>query len=926
MANQPSISTGPSNVNAVLKPEESVTILFHGRIPALHVTTKAPASFTCEEVEVMCLNHIQNFVCAKVTKDETHGANKYLPAFGLLALPEEKIWLPLNYVFKKNTADNRKYRFRVRFRPPSDKFSDGNVMCEYLFLQTLDDFLKGSLGKSTKLCTKTAFCLLTIALMFPKTFPQNSMQTVNETFKSRRFYFWNFTKHFSKVLKKKFIQVPVIDHYWVCRAVNTRVNKYKGNKPPAPLGFFKREFYQLLMKAVPEYCFEVYLATQVNPNSMKIGRSVSANICIYKESGKEEALYLNEVLQCSLREICSITIGKSKILSAPKWTVQIHLESGIRKVLLFAEEGAAESFVSMIQGYFRLCICYDMHLCEELRTPSSRICSEFKSLGPIGNATAVRYLQESKRITEPDTGGFFIHESLDQVGTYHVKAWSKTDMHADHNNRNTTTPGLIKCLTDMQFKLEMEEEEIKFDNCRQLRDYLTSTFGPQVLPSLKVFPVLADINDEYQEIKTENCMAPSSSEDAQSTPIGLPVIRRDQSTSIGLPVIRRDQSVGDDIPAVQEKASTVQSDTVIDADMEHKDTKTAVQEKASTVQSDTVIDTDMEHKDTKTDDDKKLTAREIKAELRTYLSKYYLDKSCLDVEGYTNVLGTGHYGAVYKGKMRQENSDHWAPVAIKRIKRENYPENDYRIDRRIVYKEIKVAVELDHPNVVKLLHLCKDHYFKELFDPVMMIMEFMNLGNLTKYAGKYGELSDAKCVSHMLKILLDVAEGMVYLSGKEIVHRDLAARNVLLCGLKGLRVTAKVSDFGLARMIEGNYRFYKLNTQDVLPFMWMPPECFTHEGGDSKFSSKGDVWSFGIVMWEAFSKGATPMKILPQNITPEQLLERYQGGWRLEGENITSKDAYSVMMGCWEMDPSKRPAFVELVQRLKKLISELHLF
>ncbi|BFZ15495.1 hypothetical protein BsWGS_18534 [Bradybaena similaris] len=1169
MANPPTDSTGPSNT--VLKPEESVTILFHGDIPALHISTETPASLTCEEVELMCINHIQNFVCAQEAKPESHGANKYLPAFGLLALPEEKIWLPLNYVFKKNTADHQKYRFRVRFRPPSDKFNDGNVMCEYLFLQTLDDFLKGSLGKNTKLSTDTAFGLLKIALLFPKTLPLNSTQTVDKTFNSRSFYFWNFTKHLSKDLVKRFIHVPGIDHYWVCRALSTEINRYKGNIPPAQLGLFKREFYRLLMEAVPEYCFEVYEATEVQLSSNKEDHIVSAQIGIYKESGKLEALYYGEELLYSLRKIYSIKIGKPVHLIAPKWTVQIHAEGEKIKVLSFEEAGAAESFVSMIQGYFRLCICYDMYLCEELRTPSSRISSELKSFGPIRDGTAASYLQESKKTAEPGIGGFLIHESLDQVGIYHVRAWPKTDTHAGQNSRNTTNPGLIKCLTDMQFKLEMGEEKTIFDNSRQLRGHLTRKFGPQVLPSLKVFPVLADINDEYQEITIEPYEQPGSREDAQNTPMGLPVIRGDlqllQKIPDKNPLIQKwevdihgekmmllelqsDQGIHQaafreglmrlqklyrikkasflkfystvldvkfsvlmeftphqdvltyicnnpqtvkqkvdimdqiiNILIVMEKESlyhgnlrlrkfmafnsqepglvkiklgdpgivshfdtlaledsnnterfpwlsperrnnltnityhsevyalgTTLYELLCQSDQFHEVLKlraiedvqkyleqnkhfprppllddnsreplsevdegnkllsealavvmmmweiiqkcwsddvadrpspqtllndvTVVREKASTIEADTVIDEmkqvaydiGVEHEAMKTDDNKKLTVREIEDRLRNYLRKYYLDKNCLDTQDYATKLGTGYFGAVYEGKMRspekrldgrgQRSAEDWTLVAIKRMK--NCPEKGCRIDRRIVYKEIKVAVELDHPNVVKLLHLCTDCSKKE-YDPVMMIMEYMNLGSLTKYAGRYGELSDAKRVSHMLKILRDVAEGMVYLAGKEIVHRDLAARNVLLCGVEGRRVTGKVSDFGLARMMEGNYRFYKVNTQDVLPFFWMPPECFTYEGSDSKFSSKGDVWSFGIVMWEAFSKGSTPKKVLPRDITPEQLLEKYKTDWRLPGDKIKSNDAYNIMTRCWEMDPSKRPAFVELVQELKKL-------
>ncbi|CAG5115306.1 unnamed protein product, partial [Candidula unifasciata] len=367
----------------------------------------------------------------------------------------------------------------------------------------------------------------------------------------------------------------------------------------------------------------------------------------------------------------------------------------------------------------------------------------------------------------------------------------------------------------------------------------------------------------------------------------------------------------------------------------------AVKEKVQTFDADTVLDKikelaydlGIEHKDMKTDDNKNLTVKEVEKRLQTHLLKHYLDKNCLKIE--KNKLGKGHFGDVYRGLMRppekcsqnangkskkvtEENSVHWTPVAVKRIKRLSKPQDD----RRMVYKEIKVACKLDDPNVVKLLYLSKDISHKD-YDPLMMVMEFMNLGNLSKYAHEYGELSSAEKVLHMLKILYDVVKGMRYLSGKEIVHRDLAARNVLLTDAGG-EIRAKVSDFGLARMLDGNYRFYRLNQEDELPFVWMPPECLEWDPSDpeNRFSSRGDVWSFGIVMWESFSKGITPWDVLPKTITAENLLNKYKSKWRLPGEKIVSKEAYSVMNECWVMEPNKRPAFVDLVNKFNVLISK----
>lgn len=159
----------------------------------------------------------------------------------------------------------------------------------------------------------------------------------------------------------------------------------------------------------------------------------------------------------------------------------------------------------------------------------------------------------------------------------------------------------------------------------------------------------------------------------------------------------------------------------------------------------------------------------------------------------------------------------------------------------------------------------------------------------------------------MVNFSLDIAHGMEFLAAKQIVHRDLAARNVLIDGGGNLLV----ADFGLTRWT-GDSDYYRMNSQVSLPVRWMACESL-HSG---KFSTKSDVWSFGVTVWEIFSAGEIPYSAFDNLTVQNHML----AGGRLEKPGKMSPEMYSLLKHTWQENPDHRPTFTQLAMTLSSML------
>lgn len=252
-------------------------------------------------------------------------------------------------------------------------------------------------------------------------------------------------------------------------------------------------------------------------------------------------------------------------------------------------------------------------------------------------------------------------------------------------------------------------------------------------------------------------------------------------------------------------------------------------------------------------------------------------------------LGSGNFGTVIKGiyKMRKTEK----PVAVKILKNDD---NNPSV-REEMLREANVMQQLDNPYIVRMIGICEA-------ENLMLVMELAELGPLNKFLQKNKQTS----IKNITELVHQVSMGMKYLEEHNFVHRDLAARNVLLV----TQHYAKISDFGLSKAVAEEQNYYKAKGHGKWPVKWYAPECINY----FKFSSKSDAWSFGVLMWEAFSYGQKPYKGMKGN----DVMQMIESGNRMDSPVNCPPEMYDVMRTCWTYKSDERPGFSVLEPRLRE--------
>ncbi|UJR22069.1 hypothetical protein I4U23_025135 [Adineta vaga] len=287
-----------------------------------------------------------------------------------------------------------------------------------------------------------------------------------------------------------------------------------------------------------------------------------------------------------------------------------------------------------------------------------------------------------------------------------------------------------------------------------------------------------------------------------------------------------------------------------------------------------------------------------------------------------DLIGVGGFGHVYYGKFGDVD------VAIKTAKsltsfntlstsQSQKTPTDVQselVNRNLIdglLREANLFSNLNHQNIIQLFGVSPSSVTKNLY----LVMEYAHGGALSQllHRRKSGLYPNV-----FIRYAKQIADGMKYLhdeASEHIIHRDLKCSNILVLehitdihnDNELLKKTLKITDFGLAKK-----QLQSSSMTTAGTFAWMSPECIRN----NEFSTKSDVWSFGVLLWECLT-GEIPYKDFDQmQVAFGIATNKYS----LPIPSTCPEEFSQLMKDCWHILPQDRLTFKQLYDQMVTII------
>ncbi|KAG0234201.1 hypothetical protein BGW42_006839 [Actinomortierella wolfii] len=247
-------------------------------------------------------------------------------------------------------------------------------------------------------------------------------------------------------------------------------------------------------------------------------------------------------------------------------------------------------------------------------------------------------------------------------------------------------------------------------------------------------------------------------------------------------------------------------------------------------------------------------------------------------------IGQGSIGEVYAARWNG------APVAAKKFL--------LRGQDALIQTEVGLIQDLRHQHIIDFVDLVTHQ------GCLYMLTDYADGGSLqTLIDTAPSQLTwPAKSL-----IAHEIAKGLAYIHSQRLLHRDLKSSNVLLTR----HLEVKLTDFGMARLkmttaTKGYSGDLLANKERSL--RWMAPELLAI---NPLYSTKSDVFSLGMVMWEMAAECTTPF---PNQADPTIIATHIKSGGRETIPDNTPAEYRRWIERCWVQEPSMRPEAREMAQ------------
>lgn len=199
------------------------------------------------------------------------------------------------------------------------------------------------------------------------------------------------------------------------------------------------------------------------------------------------------------------------------------------------------------------------------------------------------------------------------------------------------------------------------------------------------------------------------------------------------------------------------------------------------------------------------------------------------------LIGTGGAASVFRALDRNLGRD----VAIKVFNPTTSDDDDYRRQ----HTETMLLSTLNHPGLVTLhdAGLQNDGNGKTTSFLVMELVDGLDLRKLLKSGPLPSE--------HVAQLGADLADALAYIHSQGVIHRDVKPANILMyhSGEQDTRLYPKLTDFGIARMVEATHS--TAHGATIGTANYLSPE----QAEGTRVEPSSDIYSLGLVLLECLT-------------------------------------------------------------------------